>query len=149
MRGNGIFNTVTQICATKACCKLFLTRQFICRKAVQQVAFAVLLRFHDTFFICRKRQLYFIWYLFVVSRHAFLSVQNHIYFIGFLSFYGTIFFFSKLQLYFILYWFVVSRHGVFVCSKICAVQNNVEYNEYSLLMMNCQIKCNTQKKVVE
>ena len=57
-------------------------------------------------------------------------------------------FFSKLQLYFIWYLFVVSLH-FFVCSKICAVQNNVKYNKYSLLMMNCPTKCNSQKKVVE
>ena len=101
----------------------------------------------------------------------FLSVENgnYILFSICLSFHGTFFvsfqncnyvpltfcrftawcFFSKLQLYFIWYWFVVSRHGVFVCSKICAVQNNVKYNKYSLSMMNCQTKCNTQKKVVE
>ena len=66
-------------------------------------------------------------------------------------------FFVSVQIVIIFrwYWFVVSLH-FFVCSisvlfktMFCAVQNNVKYNKYSLLMMNCQTKCNTQKKVVE
>ena len=169
MRGNGIFNTVTQICATKVCCKLFLQGSLFVGKAGNKLP----LRFYCDFtarFLSVENGNYILFGI-CLSFHAtvFFSVQNHIYFIGFLSFHGTIFFvsvqncnyvpltfcrftprcfFSKLQLYFIWYLFVVSLH-FFVCSKICAVQNNVKYNKYSLLMMNCPTKCNSQKKVVE
>ena len=94
-----------------------------------------------------KLQLYFIWYLFVVSRHGvfflfkttfislafcpftarfFVSVQNCNYVpLTFCRFTPRCFF-SKLQLYFIWYLFVVSLHFLSVqylcCSKQCKVQ---------------------------
>lgn len=147
MRGNGIFNTVTQICATKVCYKLFLQGSLFVGR------------------LCNK--LLWLFYCDFTTR-LFVSVQNHIYFIGFLSFHCTIFcIFSKLQLCSVgflsfhatvfLFKITIIFYLVFVCRftalfclfNICAVQNNVKYNKYSLLMMNCQTKCNTQKKVVE
>lgn len=94
MRGNGIFNTVTQICATKVCCKLFLQGSLFVGKAGNKLP----LRFYCDFtarFLSVENGNYILFGI-CLSFHAtvFFSVQNHIYFIGFLSFHGTIFFVS-------------------------------------------------------
>ena len=84
---------------------------------MQQVAFAVLLRFHGTFFICRKRQLYFIWYLFVVSRHGvfFCSKPHLFHWLFVLSLHDFLYLFKTAIMF--RWLFVVSRHGVFFLFK--------------------------------
>lgn len=148
MRGNGIFNTVTQICATKVCCKLFLQGSLFVGRVCDKLPWLFYCDFTTRFLSVENGN--YILFGICLSFHAtvFFSVQNHIYFIGFLSFDCTIFCICSNCNYIPLAFFVVSLH-FFVCSKICAVQNNVKYNKYSLSMMNCPTKCNTQKKVVE
>ena len=148
MRGNGIFNTVTQICATNACCKLFLqgslfvgrlcnklplrsycdfTTRFLSVENGNYILFCIGLSFHATvFFFCSKPHLFH--WLFVVSRHGVsFSVQNHISFIGFLSFHVTVFL-SFQNCNYILFGICLSFHCTFLsvqylcCSKQCKVQ---------------------------
>ena len=167
MRGNGIFNTVTQICATKVCCKLFLqgslfvgrlcnklplrsycdfTARFLSVENGNYILFSICLSFHATVFFCSRPHLFY--WLFVLSRHDFLYLFKTVIIFRWLfvvSRHGV----SFQNYNYILFGICLSFHCIFCLFNICAVQNNVKYNKYSLLMMNCQTKCNTQKKVVE
>ena len=79
----------------------------------------------------------------------FVSVQNCNYVpLTFCRFTPRCFYLFKTAIIFCLV-FVCRFTALFCLFNICAVQNNVKYNKYSLLMMNCQTKCNSQKKVVE
>lgn len=79
----------------------------------------------------------------------FVSVQNCNYVpLTFCRFTARCFYLFKTAIIFCLV-FVCRFTALFCLFNICAVQNNVKYNKYSLLMMNCQTKCNSQKKVVE
>ena len=144
------------------------TPRFLSVENGNYILFGICLSFHATVFFSVQNHIYFIGFLSFHCTIFCIFSKLQLCSVGFLSFHGTVFFFCSkphlfhwlfvLSLHDFLYlfktaimfrWlFVVSRHGVFVCSKICAVQNNVKYNKYSL-MMNCPTKCNTQKKVVE
>lgn len=78
----------------------------------------------------------------------FVSVQNCNYIpLAFCRFTARCFLFKITIIFYLV--FVCRFTALFCLFNICAVQNNVKYNQYSLSMMNCQTKCNTQKKVVE
>lgn len=145
MRGNGIFNTVTQICATKVCCKLFLqgslfvgrlcnklplrsycdfTARFLSVENGNYILFGICLSFHATVFFLFKTTFISLAFCPFTARF-FVSVQNCNYVpLTFCRFTARCFYLFKTAIIFCLV-FVCRFTALFCLFNICAVQNNV------------------------